>query len=114
MSDKKANITFGTGSDCTIQVSSKVTVPDALVFESGGVVVGRLDAVYDFKDLDPKYHMEAAAIIQKRVRLIIPTDAAFARMDRRRKRRRQLEGEFNSLPWYKKLFTRRPWEIDLE
>jgi hypothetical protein len=112
--DEIGSINLAVENDCTIQVSSKVTVQDALVLKSGGKVVGRLDAVYDFKDLDSQYHMAAARIIQKRVCLIIRTEQALARQDKEPEIYRRRKKEFEVLPWWKKLFAKKPWEFNME
>jgi hypothetical protein len=87
-----------------------VTVKDIIVFECGDEVVGRLDATCDFADLDPSLHQMAMSLLMdKRVRLQLPTQERLERMDRWDQEYKENEAKYEALPWYKKFFAMRPY-----
>lgn len=104
------SITVASSSSVTVPSSSKVTVTDAVVFVQGRRIVGKLDAVYDFAKIDPSLHTLAVQIImQQRVQLgmHVPKDEA----EREKKHEKRL-AEYNALPWWKRIFKRKPWKYD--
>jgi len=104
----EGNITIGDTSAVTIQGSTVVTVEGALVLVEGGVEVGRLDAKYDFADLDPKYHHIALQMIYKSNRLMMQTPEAMAESSRRWDEYSAAKEARAMLPWHKRLFAPHP------
>ena len=99
------------GLNVVIPSGTEVILKDALVLVEAGVVVGRLDAKYDFKDLPERHHMTAVnCLMQRRMRLAMPSPEQLEQMDEERKEYRKFRDDFYALPWYKKLFARKPWD----
>jgi hypothetical protein len=99
--------------DVTIS-SNQVTVKDAVTIIQGGVVTVRLDASYNLEGVPAEYHQSIFALIARRNQLVMPT------WDDLRHHQQQMEtyngrlAKFNELPWYKRIFTKRPWLSDSE
>ncbi len=62
--------------DAKAVLNTTVTVKDAVTFSRSGVVVGRLDATYDFKNLDPELQDYALMVIARGTNLALPVWAA--------------------------------------
>jgi len=99
-------LNFDNGSSIVIPSGTEVTLKDALVLVEAGVVVGRLDAKYDFKDLPERHHMTAVnCLLQRRMRLAMPSPEQLRQMDEDDEKRQRRRDEFAALPWYKKIFA---------
>ena len=107
-------LSFDDGSNVIVPSGTEVILKDALVLVEAGVVVGRLDAKYDFKDLPERHHMTAVnCLMQRRMRLAMPSPEQFRQMDEDHKIAQKRRDEFAALPWYKKLFAKKPWDHDV-
>jgi hypothetical protein len=79
-------------------------------FEQGGKTIGEVHAVFDVEGLPTHLHTSAVNLIQsQRTCVVVPTPEY-----RERRRREAMEHEqkrisYNDLPWYKKIFTPRPF-----
>lgn len=95
--------------DITIPGGTEVIVKDAVIIVQGGRVVARLDAKYDFTDLDPAFHeIVVNLLLGGRIRLGLPTE----KMLRQGERYTERKAEYAALPWWRKLFTKKPWLYD--
>lgn len=104
------DISVSDNHDVTVPGGTEVTVKDAIVFEREGSVVGKLDIKCDFADLDPSLHQMATAILMKnRVRMVMPSREHLERMKSVEIRYQKRRAEYESLPWYKKMFKMTPY-----
>ena len=101
-------ITIADSSAVTIPGTTVVTVLGAIVLVEGGVEVGRLDAKYDFADLDPKYHHLALSMIHKPMRLMMQTPEARAESKATWDEYEAAKEARAALPWHKRLFAPHP------
>ena len=92
---------------------TEVTLKDALVLVQGGEVVCRVDAKYDFSDIPPEHHVTAVnLLLRSRVSLRMPSREDREQWDREHRAREQRDKAFAALPWWKKLFGKKPWEVE--
>jgi hypothetical protein len=103
-----SEITIGDSSQVTIPGTTIVTIEGALVLEEGGVEVGRLDAKYDFADLDPRHHHIALQMISKCHRLMMQTPEDRAESKRVWDEYETAKEARAALPWHKRLFAPYP------
>lgn len=98
----RSKINIASDTNICLPESTKVILEGALVFEYGGQIVGKLNAEYDFKDLDPRFHWLAVQfLMSQRMRVVIPTREAEQTLDRTRQ-----DENKRSLPLYKRFFKR--------
>ncbi len=98
-----------------IQSTGEVTIKDFFVYCKGGVPVLSLDAKFDFSGIHPDDHTYFAGILLgRRTRLLAQSDEAYARDAKRSERYRERKAEYEALPWWRRLFARRPWSFDDE
>lgn len=96
-------------SQITVPSGTKVTFPNMFTLVKGDKVVAEVDGVFDFADVDPRYHMMLANLImQQRMRLMMPSDEWYAEQDARIEQERKARAEWRALPWWRKLWTPRP------
>jgi hypothetical protein len=88
----------------------KVTLVDAVEIIQGGIVVAKLDAEFDFTNVDPTFHLYVLNVLMTRCRvcLYLPTFEKMEEEARRSERYAQRQAKYAALPWWKKIFTLRP------
>ena len=98
-----------------LQSTGEITIPDFFVYAKGGVVVARLDAKFDLRSIAPDSHAFVAnLLVSRKMHLSGLTDEHLARDRRRSERYAARKAEYEAFPWYKRLFTKRPWSHDPE
>ncbi len=115
--DWQAGISYMENSDGTVAIECPVVLKNALILLEGGTMVGKLDATFNFENLDPRLHQRAIRAFQTHftgVKIFGLSQGQIEIEQRRSARYWQRRKAYKALPWYKKLFTSRPWLYDLE
>jgi hypothetical protein len=88
----------------------KVTLVDVVEIIQGGKVVAKLDAEFDFTNVDPTFHFYVLNVLMTRCRvcLYLPTFEKMEEEARRTERYVQHTAEYAALPWWKKIFISAP------
>ena len=99
----------------TLQDTGEFTIVDFFTWTKGGEVVVSLDAKFDLSDIHPENRMFILSmLVGRRMHLVGPSDEQRAKDIRRSDRYDQRKAEYDALPWYRRVFTRRPWRADAE
>lgn len=78
-------------------------------FEQGGKIIGEVHAVFDVEGLPTHLHASAVNLIQsQRTCVVVPTREYYENQHRIAKELERKRKTYDSLPWYKKIFTPRP------
>jgi len=99
----------------TIDSDGHVTLQDFFVYRKGGVLALSVGIHFDLAVVDPDSRLWVVEmILTRRMHLHGMTDEDMERSARQNKRYQERKAEFAALPWYKRMFTRRPWAADPE
>lgn len=103
------------GRGLALEDADEVVLQGFFVYSQGGKQVLSLDAKFDLRGVHPGDRAWVVGVLRNRAMYLAGPSPEQAQQHARQMRRyRERKAEYEALPWWRRVFTRRPWSTDEE